>query len=39
MIEGVYVYYMPPGEYGGKELVVEHMVEVLRQIMSQHLAV
>lgn len=39
LIKRVYVYYMPPGEYGGKELVVEHMVEVLRQIMGQPLAV
>ena len=39
MIKGVHVYYVPPGEYGGKELVVEHMVKILRQIIGQPLAV
>ena len=39
MIKGVHVHYMPPGEYGGKEFVVERMVEILRQALSQPLAV
>jgi len=40
MIKRVNVYYMPPGEYGGKEFVVERMVEILRQVVGdQPLAV
>jgi hypothetical protein len=32
MIPGVYVEYIPPGEFGGKEMTIKHMVQVVRSV-------
>ena len=32
MIKNVYVEYMPPNEYAGKEMAVKHMIAVLRRL-------
>ena len=34
MIEGVHVEYMPPGEFGGKEMAIKHMIEVIRGLLK-----
>ncbi len=34
LLRNVYVEYMPPGEFAGKEMAVKHMVEVVRRLLA-----